>query len=184
MSERDVLKQCIEANSGSCGWFDSLEQLKANTLKSPEFAGKPVDLSHALGLPETRIVDTGTKAAASGESLGLSKWQREMAAEVKRTLATVDDKIAAASLQGLPEAKIMRVGAERVLMPTFERPAMRLPPVLNSRQAAILEALNQHPGVEAELMKDSKNIYWIVARRIAALAERAIGPIARIIESI
>jgi hypothetical protein len=88
-----------------------------------------------------------------------------MSAEVKNILSTVDEKIAQAEKHGTREAQIFRVGAENSTLGDLDHPPVKTAPELNDRQRAILNALNQKPGIAAELKKDEDtNVYWIVAR--------------------
>jgi hypothetical protein len=167
MSEQEILKQCKEAFPGiSAGnHLYSLDDLKASTLRSPENLDRQNALASSLGFPETSLIDSRAQAAGHcSQMLRKADWDTAMAAEIKSILGSVDDKIAQAALKGQKEAQIMRVGAELVTMPTLDSPSTKMSPQLNDRQRAVLDALNHKPGIEAELMKDSTNVYWIVAR--------------------
>jgi hypothetical protein len=164
MSEQEILKQCTEAFPGieQGHHLYALEQLKFN---SPEALAKQSTLARSLGFPDTAIIDSRASLVQEcGQKLRKADWDRDMAAEIKSILSTVDDKINSANLKGHKEAQIMRVGAEQVTLPTLDQPAVARPPELNDRQHAVLDALNHKPGIEAELMKDTTHVYWIVAR--------------------
>lgn len=87
-----------------------------------------------------------------------------MAAEIRSILANVDQMIKDANDRGEDEAKIMHVGSELVRPGSFGSPPQKFPPTLNLRQRKVLSALQEQPGIEAELKKDHENVYWIVAR--------------------
>lgn len=162
MSEQEIFRQGIDRPSESSEHHGlSAADILMAAWRENQGGREHSDLPAAFA-GDIKITDARSDSGAAKSRQ--ADWDRAMAAEIKGILATVDERIAAAERSGHKEAQILRVGAEQVTLPTLDHPAIKTPPQLNPRQQMILDALQQKPGIEADVVKDATNVYWIVAR--------------------